>query len=149
MKRKRTRRTAQRCTAEEGKTRSALHLELARQVAEKFNRKRGVKPWRPGGPGRPLRLLPIFDDAERPTLQYPSPYSITDNSRYILGRFGRIERSMKNHERWMELCELASKEQDPNKLMALVTEITRLLEEKRNRLNPKPFEGPAPEDSLP
>lgn len=34
----------------------------------------------------------------------------------------------------MELCELASKEQDPNKLMALVAEITRLLDEKKNRL---------------
>lgn len=35
-----------------------------------------------------------------------------------------------NKERWMRLCELASKEQDPDKLMQLVQEITRLLEER-------------------
>jgi hypothetical protein len=39
----------------------------------------------------------------------------------------------KQKEKWMEVCELAVKEQDPEKLMALVTEIDRLLEEKRQR----------------
>jgi hypothetical protein len=34
-------------------------------------------------------------------------------------------------ERWLELCELAEKEQDAGKLIALVSEINRLLEEKR------------------
>ena len=40
---------------------------------------------------------------------------------------------MKNEpkERWLELCELAEKEQDAGKLIALVSEINRLLEEKR------------------
>jgi hypothetical protein len=33
-------------------------------------------------------------------------------------------------ENWMHLCELASKEHDPDKLMELVREITRLLEER-------------------
>lgn len=33
-------------------------------------------------------------------------------------------------QEWMRLCELASKEQDPEKLMELVREITRLLEER-------------------
>jgi hypothetical protein len=37
-------------------------------------------------------------------------------------------------ERWMELCELAAKEQDPAKLMALVAEINRILESKEQRL---------------
>ena len=37
----------------------------------------------------------------------------------------------KNAERWMELCELAAKESDPNKLMKLTEEIVRLLDEKR------------------
>jgi|HubBroStandDraft_6_1064221.scaffolds.fasta_scaffold32924_4 hypothetical protein len=37
-------------------------------------------------------------------------------------------------ERWMELCELAAKEQDPVKLMALVAEINRILEAKEQRL---------------
>jgi len=38
-------------------------------------------------------------------------------------------------ERWMALCEQAAKEQDPAKLLELVTEINRLLEEKQDRLN--------------
>jgi hypothetical protein len=37
-------------------------------------------------------------------------------------------------ERWKELCELASKEQDPKKLVELIKEINRLLEAKRHRL---------------
>ena len=41
---------------------------------------------------------------------------------------------MKNHEKWMELCALASKEQDSEKLLALTQEIARLLEEKERRL---------------
>jgi len=39
-----------------------------------------------------------------------------------------------NRERWMKLCEQAANEQDPGKLMELVTEINRLLEEKEQRL---------------
>jgi hypothetical protein len=37
-------------------------------------------------------------------------------------------------EHWMHLCELAALEQDPEKLMQLVVEINRLLEEKEQRL---------------
>ena len=37
-------------------------------------------------------------------------------------------------ERWMRLCEQAALEQDPEKLMQLVVEINRLLEEKEQRL---------------
>ncbi|HXM24350.1 MAG TPA: hypothetical protein VN948_24050 [Terriglobales bacterium] len=37
-------------------------------------------------------------------------------------------------QRWMELCELASEEQDPKKLVALIAEIDRLLEEKKQRV---------------
>ena len=37
-------------------------------------------------------------------------------------------------ERWMQLCELATKEQDPVKLMELVAEINRILEAKEHRL---------------
>jgi len=36
--------------------------------------------------------------------------------------------------KWTELCRLAAKEQDPEKLMALVEEINRLLEEKEQWL---------------
>jgi hypothetical protein len=38
-------------------------------------------------------------------------------------------------ERWKELCKQASTEHDPQKLLALIQEINRLLEE---RTNPKP-----------
>jgi hypothetical protein len=43
-------------------------------------------------------------------------------------------------ERWMVLCGQAAVEQDPEKLLALTEEITRLLEEKEARLkgNPPP-----------
>ena len=37
-------------------------------------------------------------------------------------------------ERWQELCELAAKEQDADKLSELVEEIDRMLEEKQDRL---------------
>lgn len=37
-------------------------------------------------------------------------------------------------ERWLQLCELAAKEQDPTKLLEFVAEINRLLEEKEGRL---------------
>jgi hypothetical protein len=40
----------------------------------------------------------------------------------------------KTSERWFELCQLAAVEQDPAKLLALVTEINTLLEEKEARL---------------
>ena len=49
---------------------------------------------------------------------------------------------MREHtERWMELCAKAAVEQDPEKLMELVSEILTLLEEKERRLGilpPKP-----------
>ncbi|HEY4840340.1 MAG TPA: hypothetical protein VIH78_00125 [Terriglobales bacterium] len=38
-------------------------------------------------------------------------------------------------ERWLELCEQASKEQDPKKLMELVEEIDRILKGKQDGLN--------------
>jgi hypothetical protein len=38
---------------------------------------------------------------------------------------------MEDNERWKELCALASKEQDPDKLLALVEEINRLLSPSR------------------
>jgi hypothetical protein len=36
-------------------------------------------------------------------------------------------------ERWKMVCALAADEQDPRKLLALIQEISNLLEEKRNR----------------
>jgi hypothetical protein len=37
-------------------------------------------------------------------------------------------------ERWKELCELAAQEQNSERLMELVAEINRLLEQKEQRL---------------
>jgi len=41
---------------------------------------------------------------------------------------------MQGNERWKELCEQASKEQDPKKLHELIREINDLLETKEARL---------------
>jgi hypothetical protein len=37
-------------------------------------------------------------------------------------------------ERWKKLCALTAKEQDPERLLTLVQEINRLLEEKETQL---------------
>ena len=42
---------------------------------------------------------------------------------------------MKDKEKWMELCEQAAVEQDADRLMTLIQEIERLLQEKENRLD--------------
>ena len=42
-----------------------------------------------------------------------------------------------NKERWRELCKQVEVEQDPKELVELTTEIYRLLEEKRRRLQRK------------
>jgi hypothetical protein len=41
----------------------------------------------------------------------------------------------KNAESWQNLCAQAAVEQAPQKLMQLVEEITRLLDEKKDRLS--------------
>lgn len=41
---------------------------------------------------------------------------------------------MKDKQYWMELCQQASVEQDSERLLELVNEINRLLEEKEERL---------------
>jgi hypothetical protein len=41
------------------------------------------------------------------------------------------------NQRWLEFCELAAKEQDPKKLLLLVEEINRVLEEKEQRFKAK------------
>ena len=39
-----------------------------------------------------------------------------------------------NKEKWMELCAQAAKEQDPEKLMELISQINQMLEAKERRL---------------
>jgi hypothetical protein len=41
---------------------------------------------------------------------------------------------MKDKQHWEELCRQASIEQDPRKLLLLITEINRLLAEKQSRI---------------
>jgi len=41
---------------------------------------------------------------------------------------------LQDREHWQELCARATVEQDPDKLLELVNEINRLLEEKQRRL---------------
>jgi predicted Zn-dependent protease len=47
----------------------------------------------------------------------------------------------KTKERWMEICDQASKEQDPKKLMELIAEIDHILKEKRDRVNQRRAEA--------
>jgi hypothetical protein len=44
-----------------------------------------------------------------------------------------------NEERWKQLCELAAKEQDPQKLIELTREINKLLLFKQSRLSGDPY----------
>jgi uncharacterized FlaG/YvyC family protein len=53
---------------------------------------------------------------------------------YVKHRTGR---PMQDKQRWQELCQQASTEQDSKKLAALIEEINRLLEEKNTRLAAK------------
>ena len=43
--------------------------------------------------------------------------------------------TVKDKEKWMELCEQAAVEQDTGRLMTLIQEIERLLQEKEDRLD--------------
>jgi hypothetical protein len=45
--------------------------------------------------------------------------------------------TMQKNQRWRELCALAAVEQDSEKLMALVAEITRLFDEEQAARNAK------------
>ena len=47
-----------------------------------------------------------------------------------------------NPEQWMKLVELARNEQNPDKLIAIVREVDRLLAEKKKRLDSLRLPGP-------
>jgi hypothetical protein len=54
---------------------------------------------------------------------------------------------MKDKQHWRQLCEQAAFEQDPDKLLELVREINRKLEEKEKRLrNIQPWDKPEQTD---
>src|SRR6185369_15628226 len=42
--------------------------------------------------------------------------------------------TMEQREKWLELCELATREHDPQKLVELTSEIVRLLDEKQKTI---------------
>ena len=50
-------------------------------------------------------------------------------------------------ERWMHICELAAREQDPDRLMMLVQELNELLAQKHERLQTQRF-GPTSDDGV-
>jgi hypothetical protein len=52
--------------------------------------------------------------------------------------FGESEALVQDNPRWRGLCDQASKEQDPKKLIALIKEINDILEAKRHRLGDAP-----------
>ena len=47
------------------------------------------------------------------------------------------------NDRWIQLCQRASVEQDPDTLLVLIREINNLLEEKLSRLEKDPSKGKA------
>jgi hypothetical protein len=49
-------------------------------------------------------------------------------------------------DRWMLLCNQASTEQNPEKLLALIQEINQLLEEKRSRISAQSEREPRAEE---
>jgi hypothetical protein len=51
-------------------------------------------------------------------------------------------------ERWMELAKQAVHEQDPEKLMAIIREIDRLLEDKLSRLRGQHIQAPPTTDKV-
>jgi hypothetical protein len=57
----------------------------------------------------------------------------------VAGRSDWGFHTMQGHvkEHWMELCEKATVEQDSEKLMALVQQINRMLDDKEDRLRRK------------
>jgi hypothetical protein len=61
--------------------------------------------------------------------------------------FHEISRPLRDKQHWRELCEQAAFEQDPDKLLELVREINRQLEEKEKRLrNLQPWDKPEQTD---
>jgi len=50
-------------------------------------------------------------------------------------------------ERWIHVCELAAREQDPDRLMMLVQELNELLTQKHERLQMQRF-GPTSDNRV-
>jgi len=49
-------------------------------------------------------------------------------------KLGSVRMMGKDKERWIKLCERAASEQDPKRMLELVSEIVKLLDAKEKRL---------------
>ena len=56
-----------------------------------------------------------------------------------------MQGTTEKEEEWTQLCERAALEQDPEKLMLLVSEISRMLDEKEKRLKDRHSQTPVRE----
>jgi len=63
----------------------------------------------------------------------------------IAGRIGVSIMKGTAKEEWTQLCEQAAVEEDPEKLMILVKQIIRMLDEKEQRLKDRNSEAPSGE----
>ena len=88
----------------------------------------------PAFPQLPNRRKDYGNDSALDHLLRKIHPSSKEGGRDILRAFISKGGQLKDKEKWMELCERAAEEQDPEKLMALVKEIDRLLQEKEDRL---------------
>lgn len=57
-----------------------------------------------------------------------------------------LQEKIQHRQNWMVLCERAAVEQDPKKLLELVSEINRLFDSREKHLS-RPADGGSPEES--
>src|SRR5258708_6665060 len=100
---------------------------------------RGRQPWNPTiqktKGGRPAGVTPPTRDGHRRDA----------GLKFTLVSPGKV-RMQEKTERWKELCALAAVEQDPHRLVELVSETVPLLDAKQRRLNTPPPEPPNAND---
>lgn len=84
------------------------------------------------------KSIPRFQYSEDCNRDGPSltilPYGKTHRVLRACKNSGGIKAEVKDKEHWTELCRQAAVEQDPKKMLQLVTEINRLLAEKQEKL---------------
>lgn len=77
----------------------------------------------------------VVQELLRSSPRFNRVFTVCGLSYIIRPALGNQAYVQRERERWMELAELAANEQDPKNLIALVTEINQLLDEKLKRLN--------------
>lgn len=91
-------------------------LHAIKKIAEKDEATSGKAP-----------LLPDNLTVERPSHKTES-YSVANSLSHSAQKEARVDNEHK--QPWQQLCEQAAKEDDPERLMSLVKEISRLLDEQ-------------------